>query len=541
MFTNLFRLNFDFLFYLSIFYSIYIIYKKWINLSFLLKEKSPVLYDNNWLLKGLFHIIFIFIVICIYYISKNFLGIDNINNNEYKVIKLTLGFFISILVLFINIKEKGIKSWITKFSFFSLSFLILYIYILFDNDEWGIFINEKLNNYLITFTFWICILISFFSYDYLYLFDNNINILKFKLFKQIKVELLNKPNLMINESSSDKDNPINIFNKSEKIKDSDSSSIMSHDSTLSTGHIAILEASQVLAESSEVFARDWKESKILTEEDDRKKLLDKIIDLPEHKVFQYMQSRYFWEQDIILHGYIRKRNIPPVPRDQLINLSCAAFDETMSDKTERDKFWNRVKSFLKEPIKDKDRDRDRVIRLRKELFSVYMKGEEEAIVSADRKNAKPLQVDGRKFKKGGLMAVYQDRKLDAEATIQQQELRDIKKGNKEVKRIIPSLGRLSIFEILNQSVESIINDFRKLKIDSSKLDNSNKNINTNFQYTQSITDDNNYNYINNNDNNNNNNISSNFNSLESDEKNVSGNSVLIKGENNEVNKKRRIN
>src|SRR5579864_4664455 len=165
--------------------------------------------------------------------------------------------------------------------------------------------------------------------------------------------------------------------------------------------------------------------------------------------------------------------MPEVPRDQLVGMANAAFDEIMYNKEEKQKFWGRLKAFVKEPIKN---DSDVLEKIRKETLSLYIKGEEEAITIGDKKK-NPIEIGGRKFKKGGLIAIYEDKKIDAEASLQQQELRLMKKG-REVKRIIPSLGRLSIFEIMNQSVGSIIHDFKKLNIDSSTTGNDNNVIKT---------------------------------------------------------------
>jgi len=181
-----------------------------------------------------------------------------------------------------------------------------------------------------------------------------------------------------------------------------------------------------------------------------------------------------------------------------------------------------MKSFVKEPTKDEN---DLLDKLRKETLSLYMKGEEEAIVTKE-KIKKPLELGGRKFKKGGLIAIYEDKKIDAEATLQQQELRAMKEGI-EVKRIIPSLGRLSIFEIMNQSVVSVINDFKKLNLDSSTSNNINSEVKTSINKSQLKLKDSNK-------------VSDN--NIFIDDNNVeTGKSVLIKGDNNELNKKRRIN
>jgi len=181
-----------------------------------------------------------------------------------------------------------------------------------------------------------------------------------------------------------------------------------------------------------------------------------------------------------------------------------------------------MKSFVKEPTKDKN---DLLDKLRKETLSLYIKGEEEAITVGEKKK-KPLELGGRKFKKGGLIAIYEDKKIDAEATLQQQELKAMKRGI-EVKRIIPSLGRLSIFEIMNQSVVSVIQDFKKLNLDSSTLDNINNEVKTDINKSQPNIKDNMLNKDNN---------------VSVKENNVdTGKSVLVKGDNNELNKKRRIN
>ena len=181
-----------------------------------------------------------------------------------------------------------------------------------------------------------------------------------------------------------------------------------------------------------------------------------------------------------------------------------------------------MKSFVKEPTKDKN---DVLDKLRKETLSLYIKGEEEGIMIGEKKK-KSLEIGGRKFKKGGLIAIYEDKKIDAEASLQQQELRAMKRGI-EVKRIIPSLGRLSIFEIMNQSVVSVINDFKKLNLDSSTPDNINNEVKTDINKSQPNIKDNMLNKDNN---------------VSVKENNVdTGKSVLVKGDNNELNKKRRIN
>jgi len=205
-----------------------------------------------------------------------------------------------------------------------------------------------------------------------------------------------------------------------------------------------------------------------------------------------------------------------------VDMTNAAFNETMSNKSEKQKFWTRMKSFVKEPTKDKN---DVLDKLRKETLSLYIKGEEEGIMIGEKKK-KSLEIGGRKFKKGGLIAIYEDKKIDAEASLQQQELRAMKRGI-EVKRIIPSLGRLSIFEIMNQSVVSVINDFKKLNLDSSTSGDINSEVKTNTYKSQSNLKDDAI-------------VSSNNVSI--NENNVdTGKSVLIKGDNNELNKKRRIN
>jgi hypothetical protein len=192
-----------------------------------------------------------------------------------------------------------------------------------------------------------------------------------------------------------------------------------------------------------------------------------------------------------------------------------------------------LKAFVKEPTKDK---KDVLDKLRKETLSLYIKGEEEAITTGD-KIKKPIEVGGRKLKKGGLVAIYEDKKIEAEATLQQQEIKSMKAGF-EINRILPSFGRLSIFEIMNRSVGSVIDDFKKLNLDSSTSSNNNNNeIKTNSIKSQSnsIKPQSNLRNevkINNND----------SSSPVLDNKNIDINkNVLTKDDNNESNKKRRIN
>ncbi len=544
MIINLLRSNYEFLFYLSLFYSIYILYKKGRDLYLIIKFPI-ILNSDKWSTKFWFFFVFISFVLYFYYNSNLSYNITNISNNEYKIIKLTLGFFISILTLFITIKEKGFKSWRTLFSLFSFCLLLFYASLLFD-EQWKNFIYEKLNSYIVACSIWICLFISFFSHEYLYMSSIDIpNNLKVKLYKFSELDLTNKSDMMKNEDLLNKEDSNNgsddqnLKNKAIKNLSSNSkneintrlgtpdsigsASVMSHDSTISNAHISILEGTKQMVGAAELFTKQWNEGKILGEEaKEKKELIDKIIDLPDEKVFQLMKWRLKWEQDNALLKFVRKRNMPFVPQDQLVDMTNAAFNETMSNKSEKQKFWTRMKSFVKEPTKDKN---DVLDKLRKETLSLYIKGEEEGIMIGEKKK-KSLEIGGRKFKKGGLIAIYEDKKIDAEASLQQQELRAMKRGI-EVKRIIPSLGRLSIFEIMNQSVVSVINDFKKLNLDSSTSGDINSEVKTNTDKSQSNLKDDAI-------------VSSNNVSI--NENNVdTGKSVLIKGDNNELNKKRRIN
>ncbi len=544
MIINLLRSNYEFLFYLSLFYSIYILYKKGRDLYLIIKFPI-ILNSDKWSTKFWFFFVFISFVLYFYYNSNLSYNITNISNNEYKIIKLTLGFFISILTLFITIKEKGFKSWRTLFSLFSFCLLLFYASLLFD-EQWKNFIYEKLNSYIVACSIWICLFISFFSHEYLYMSSIDIpNNLKVKLYKFSELDLTNKSDMMkiedlLNkEDSNNGSDDQNLKNKAIKNLSSNSkneintrpgtpdsigsASVMSHDSTISNAHISILEGTKQMVGAAELFTKQWNEGKILGEEaKEKKELIDKIIDLPDEKVFQLMKWRLKWEQDNALLKFVRKRNMPFVPQDQLVDMTNAAFNETMSNKSEKQKFWTRMKSFVKEPTKDKN---DVLDKLRKETLSLYIKGEEEGIMIGEKKK-KSLEIGGRKFKKGGLIAIYEDKKIDAEASLQQQELRAMKRGI-EVKRIIPSLGRLSIFEIMNQSVVSVINDFKKLNLDSSTSGDINSEVKTNTDKSQSnLKDDAIVS---------NNNVSINENNVDT------GKSVLIKGDNNELNKKRRIN
>lgn len=162
MIIELLHSNYEFLFYLSIFYSIYILYKKGRNLEII--NKSPIELDkskDNGFKKFWLYFAILSLIICFYCIFNYILGFNYISNNEYRIIKLILGFLISIITLYINIKEKGLKSWRTLFSFFSLFILIFYGSLLLD-ENWKIFIYEKFNFYITVFSIWIFTFISFF-------------------------------------------------------------------------------------------------------------------------------------------------------------------------------------------------------------------------------------------------------------------------------------------------------------------------------------------------------------------------------------------
>ena len=533
MIINLLRSNYEFLFYLSIFYSVYVIYNKWKDLSIIIKSgeiPNKINNSNNLLNKFWFYFTFLIIIICIYYISKKFLGINDINNNEYRTIKLLLGFFISFLTLFISIKEKGFKSWKTLFSLFSLCLLIFYVSLLFD-EEWKVFIYGKLNSYIIGCSIWICIFLSFFSHEYMYMLDINImNNLKTNWFKLRESELVNKADMMKIEDLLNKGDSVDsnnekkvgnlnykrvkiedLLNKEELINKAKSSndlnsrpgtadsisrpgsadsisrpgtadstnssgSAISHDSTISSAHVTIMEATRRLAKASELFTNQWNEGKILGENDkEKKEMMEKIIDFPDKKVFEALNWHLTWEANNALGAYGRKRNIPLVlPREKFVDMITSGYEETISDKDENRKYWTRLKAYIKEPIKDKN---DLFEKLKKETLTQYVKGEEDSIKTGEKKNI-PLELGGRKLKKGGLIAVYEEKKRTAEAAILQEEVR-VKAKGREIKHIMPSFGRMSIFEMMNQSVGSVINDFKKLNIDSSTSDNIKDEIKTN--------------------------------------------------------------
>ena len=165
-------------------------------------------------------------------------------------------------------------------------------------------------------------------------------------------------------------------------------------------------------------------------------------------------------------------------------------------------------------------------KIKKETLSLYIKGEEEAITKGN-KEKNPIEIGGRKLKKGGLIAIYNERRVDAEAAIQQREIRTINRGE-EINRITPSVGRLSIFDIMNQSVESVINDFKKLNLDSSPSNKANSEINPNPGKNEPSLK-------------NETKINTNNSSILDDNNEDSGKSVIIKGNNSELNKRRRIN
>lgn len=524
-FIDLSYINTEFLFYLSLSYSMYIFYKKWKNFNLLREMKFTYQLDNNnnnninksnYMLKILFHIVFIFTIICLYYMLKKFFSLYEINNNEYKIIKIILGFSICILVLFINIKEKGLKSWNTLFSVFSLCILLLHGYMLYD-EEWKYYLNDKLSSYIILCTFWISIFFSSFLPEYLHILGNNaIDLSIYKILKPIKKELKNEPNMVKSEDSLDKGS---IYDKSNMKDDSDSISVMSHDSTLSTAHITILESYKNMIKAADKFVTDWKEGKVLGKEDERKKLLDEIMDLPDPRIHKEMIRDCEWEQFHALDKYLRKRNMPPPPLNQVLGMASATFDEAVSDKTKDKKFWSRVKSFIKEPNDYKWNFHQT---LQKETLNLFVEGEEEAVMTKEKKNPSVVKLDDHKLKKGGLLNIYEERRVTAEVYHQQKEIKIINREDVIAisNRIIPFSRKLSIFDIMNQSVPSVVDDLKKLNInsDSSKLDDIGEKMDIDSDNTQIV--------------------SNNETNINVSKKKVKS-SIFIKSENNWFNKKRR--
>jgi hypothetical protein len=73
--------------------------------------------------------------------------LDNDNIIIYRKVKLLLGVFIAIISLSTNIKDNGFKSWKTILSLLSFCLLILYACLLY-NEIWKTFINDKIKDYL---------------------------------------------------------------------------------------------------------------------------------------------------------------------------------------------------------------------------------------------------------------------------------------------------------------------------------------------------------------------------------------------------------
>jgi hypothetical protein len=118
-----------------------------------------------------------------------------------------------------------------------------------------------------------------------------------------------------------------------------SASVMSHDSTISNAHISIVQGTKQLVGAAELFTDQWNEGKILSEDaKEKKEMLDEIIDLPDKNVFKLMTQRLNWEHNNAFSDFIRKRNMPMVPQDKLIEMANAGFNETMSNKDEKKKF-----------------------------------------------------------------------------------------------------------------------------------------------------------------------------------------------------------
>lgn len=92
--------------------------------------------------------------------------------------------------------------------------------------------------------------------------------------------------------------PYNLFSdknentnnsKSNTSDNQDAASIISQDSTISNAHISIMEGTSRLLKGAELFTNQWREGKILGENDkEKKEMLDEIMDIPNEKVFKVM-------------------------------------------------------------------------------------------------------------------------------------------------------------------------------------------------------------------------------------------------------------
>jgi len=71
---------------------------------------------------------------------------------------------------------------------------------------------------------------------------------------------------------------------------------------------------------------------------EKKEMLDEILDLPDDKVFDLMKYRLNWERNSAMTRYINKRNMPLIPKEELLKTVNAEFNETMSNKEEKQKF-----------------------------------------------------------------------------------------------------------------------------------------------------------------------------------------------------------
>jgi len=71
---------------------------------------------------------------------------------------------------------------------------------------------------------------------------------------------------------------------------------------------------------------------------EKKEMLDEILDLPDDKVFDLMKYRLNWERNSAMTRYINKRNMPLVPEEKLLDMVNERFNETMSNKEEKQKF-----------------------------------------------------------------------------------------------------------------------------------------------------------------------------------------------------------
>jgi len=368
--------NIDYIFYISFILPSYIIYKNINKIKDIYLEEKKDNYikvQKGFIrIKGIF-LFFILLLLLFFIYSDIYLKESNF---EYlRILKLLLNIIVNFCSIYITYKINGLKSRKMLFNIFSLFFILIYFFLLF-NDNWKIIIFTKLRDSLLVFSLLFSGMFSIW-YDYLWIYGNNEIIFKGGSLDREESNKWNEVSYMVDSSNCDinkirsesgetiKEEFNKDTNEEENRKylrspwdpEEDNGSIRTIDSgrsDISNAYFSVF--SDIKRRVKEI--RDISELcyyKLFKFPGKSLKELEEVIYFPPQEKITAIENGMKKEEKLNKYHYSLKRKLPRVIDDNTLYERADKFKEKLEkDSVKREKFWEKLTTFLNKTSKVKN-------------------------------------------------------------------------------------------------------------------------------------------------------------------------------------------